>query len=66
MTSPLDALLALAEEAKVDREATWQKLENAGLLNRVKVQEYRCVKGCRLALAIRIGDVVLLRTATTS
>jgi hypothetical protein len=62
MTDSLAALLALAEEAKVDREATWQKLENAGLLNRVKVQEYRCAKGCRLALAIRLGDVVLMRT----
>lgn len=62
VTDSLAALLALAEEAKVDHEATWQKLENAGLLNRVKVQEYRCAKGCRLALVIRLGDVVLMRT----
>ena len=62
MTNLLEQLIALAAEAKSDREATWQKLENAGLINHVKVQEYRCAKGCRLALAIRLDDVVLLRT----
>lgn len=41
----------------------YQRLENAGLTNRVVVHRYRCRRGCSLATVIRIEDVVLARTS---
>lgn len=57
-----ETMRTLAQEAKTDPEGVWQRLENVGVLNRLRVHQYLCPAGCKLATVIRIRDVVLMRT----
>lgn len=39
----------------------YQRLENADLIRRVKVHEYRCRRGCTLARVVNVGGTVIAR-----
>lgn len=54
--------MALAARDADALDEFWTNVEASGFINRLRVHEYRCLKGCRLALVIRVGDVVLMRT----
>lgn len=61
------AFLALLEAHDDRREAlhaAWQRLENAGLISKVTVQQYRCRRrGCTLMTVIKVGGLTLARSA---
>lgn len=59
----LSAALAEADDRAAALDEAFQRLENAKVLNRVVVHRYVCrAGGCQLAVVIRVGDEVLVRT----
>ena len=55
--------LRTSYDEKAATDAAFQHLENAGLINKVRVHQYLCEQGgCVLATVIRIGDRTLART----
>ena len=66
MTEDLDAFaraLMDALDGADDVGEVFQRLDNAGVLNRVKVGTYLCeLRGCKLAVVIDVGGRILART----
>jgi len=57
------AMLTAGDDRGQAIEAAYQQLENAGLINKVRVHQYLCAKrGHVLATVIRIGEVTVART----
>jgi len=57
------ALLTSHDDRVAAIDDAYQQVVNAGLLNRVVVRRYICRKrGCVLAVVVRLGDDILIRT----
>jgi len=57
--------LASADDARTALDDAYQHLVNLKLVNKVKVGEYRCHKGCTLVTVVRLGVRTLARTTPT-
>ena len=61
----LAQVLASADDARTALDDAYQQLVNLKLVNKVKVGEYRCYKGCTLVTVVRLGVRTLARTTPT-
>lgn len=59
----LRQIIAGASDSTDARARWFEAAEAAGHLNKLRVATYRCEKGCTLIDVIRLGDLVLARSA---
>lgn len=60
----MDAVLRfLFDPGPTDVDTLYQRLENAGVVTRVKVGTYLCeLRGCKLAVVVSVGGHTIVRT----
>lgn len=59
----LRQLLAATADAGLARARVFEAADSNGYLSKLRVATYRCQQGCTLIEVIRVGDLVLARSA---